>query len=176
MKYTPALQRLAIQAQCASSRDRVQDYVIERNDREHHLYCIYRITVARWKALSLFWWGAWVCSNLQKTLVYHLPSWSFCGSCGLQLHGALTNVNLYTLKSFFFVSPANRRGPKDTTQLKTAHVQITVSQSNFKDNVILLIQICWKYYISFWDRNDYKSRSQESSLLETQALLSSEYP
>lgn len=54
-------------------------------------------------------------------------------------------------------------------------MRIPASQSSFVDNVILLIQICWKYYISFWDGNDYKSRSQESNLLETQAMLNSNY-
>lgn len=54
-------------------------------------------------------------------------------------------------------------------------MSIPASQSSFVDNVILLIQICWKYYISLWDGNDYKSRSQESNLLETQAMLNSNY-
>lgn len=54
-------------------------------------------------------------------------------------------------------------------------MKIPASQSSFVDNVILLIQICWKYYISFWDGNDYKSRSQGNNLLETQAMLNSNY-
>lgn len=60
-------------------------------------------------------------------------------------------------------------------ELKTVHMRIPASQSSFMDNVILLIQICWKYNISFWDGNDYKSRSQESNLLETKAMLNSNY-